>query len=558
MSLPTHLIIFFIDSVNSIVPIKKGDILPQTHVRQNFNSMFITELNEKEVFDIIISCSKKKSSGNDDIPCYLLKEVAEHITVPLTYLLNLSLLNGYFPDELKTAVVVPIFKKDDPCNIKNYRPIALLSVFSKIFERAFHNKLISFLETQKLMSTRQFGFTKGRSTQEAILSFYEKILDNLNSNLKSCGIFYDLSRAFDTIHHEILLNKLEAYGIRGPSLKWLKSYLFNRYQLVRINAINSRTIYSEKVQVNTGVPQGSVLGPLLFIIFVNDIFKAFSNTFLTLFADDTSAILTANNLINLSKDANVCCQNMSDWCKQNGLVLNVDKTNMMTFSPINKKIDYSLLVKTNGKSLQQLSEVKFLGVLLDSNLSWDSHINSLSKTLATKNYMIIQLRESVTLETLKIFYYASVYSVVSYGLMCWGNSTGASKIFILQKRILRNMLGLPYGTSCRAHFKEQGILTIYNMYIYQCLCHIRKNITSYIKCKEVHTHNTRNANDFLIPSYRLSQVGKGPLITSIKLYNHLPSRFKHQSSLNQFKSKVKTFLKENCFYSLNEYFLYSE
>lgn len=544
---------FFLNSVDRLTSKGGNNLEGKTLNFANNNSIFLSPVSSTEIKGIILSASRKKSAGPDGIPCCLLKECADLLAAPLAYLVNISFEIGLFPEQLRTALIIPIHKKNDSTNIENYRPIALLSVFSKIFEKAFKSRLQSFFIRQKLLTPRQYGFTENRSTQDALLSFYEKILDNFNSKLKSVGIFFDLSRAFDTINYKLLLDKLQAYGIRGNAWSWLKSYLYGRTQSVCLTDDGNK-YYSESIDVTRGVPQGSVLGPLLFIIFINDLPDYLRNAFLTLFADDTSAILTADNMATLSKEANNCVELMSSWCHTNGLVLNPSKTELMLFTPITVKQDSSLLVRINNVSTAQTKSIKFLGIHLDNCMSWETHIENLSSRLATKNFSIIQLRGSVNISTLKVYYYGCIQSILSYGIMCWGNCSGINKIFIQQKRLLRNMLNVPYSTSCRELFKQQGILTIYSLYILQCVCYVKKNLPQFVKCGDINHYSTRSANKLYVPPHRLSQVAKGPFILSIRIYNSLPDNIKSINSFKHFKQSVIEFLNIRCFYSLQEFF----
>lgn len=544
----------FIKSVNRLTSPLNTDTSTVQIKRYNENTIYLTPVTEDEILNIIGLVCSKKSSGKDEVPCNLIRDTAEYLVTILVYLVNISFENGHFPDQLKTAIVIPVYKKNDPSDIKNYRPIALLSVFSKIFEKAFQTRLSCFINRYNLLTTRQYGFCKNRSTQDAILSFYEKILNNFNNNLKLVGLFFDFSKAFDCINHKLLLKKLEVYGIRGKALTWIISYLNERKQIVKITQ-DRKVCLSESVDVLTGVPQGSVLGPLLFILFINDITDSIDDhRFLTLFADDTSAIITADNINVLSMYARKCVENICTWCESNGLVLNSQKTDLVFFSPIGVKQDFSVLVRAADKSICQSEAVKFLGLKLDKNLSWQKHTESLTKNLSSKNYAIIQLRELVNIDTLKIFYYGCVNSVLSYGILCWGNSSAVQKVFILQKRIIRSMFTLSYNTSCRPYFRQHGILTIYSMYILQAVCYVRKNINQFIKCNEINKYHTRTGNNLYVPAYRLTQVSKGPFIASIKIYNHLPQKLKDIDSFNSFKNSVKQLLLDHCFYSLDEFF----
>lgn len=245
---------------------------------------------------------------------------------------------------------------------------------------------------------------------------------------------------------------------------------------------------------------------------------------------------------------------MTTWCQNNGLILNHSKTDLLLFSPISTKLDFSLLVRAQNKSLPQSQSVKFLGLQMDKNLSWDTHIECLTRKLASNNFAIVQIREYVNTETLKTFYYGCVYSVLSYCILCWGKSTGIQKVFILQKRIIRSMFKLSLNTSCRTFFKQHGILTVYSIFILQSVCYVRKNINKYIKCGDINKYCTRSANDIYVPPYRLTQVNKGPFTSSVRMYNHLLEEIKSKDNFNCFKNSVKNFLIHQCFYTYEEYF----
>lgn len=516
----------------------------------NSVSMFLKPFSQMEIRNIILSVTNKDSAGYDEIPCSLLKVALDYIVEPITYLVNKSFQEGKFPDELKISVIIPILKKGDAHEIVNYRPVALLSVFSKIFEKAFFIRLSSFIDHHNILTSAQFGFRKGHSTEGAINNLYMYILKSLDEKQKSASIFYDFSRAFDTINHDLLLQKLDQYGVRGKPLDWIKSYLAHRQQYVSLYN-NNRSYKSEVLDVSTGVPQGSILGPLLFIVFINDLVKNIDCDSATLFADDFSASTSASNNIHLATRLNNCNTNLMEWSENNGLVPNATKTNLMLFST--KKIDYSLLVKMDGMSLQQQTTVKFLGLFIDSNLSWVDQIDTVKNKLASYNYTLFQLRKYVHRNILLNYYFSFVHSTINYGILCWGNSIKMQEIFIQQKKIIRCICFVNSTHSCKNLFKDLNILTVYSVYILACVMFVHKNYSKLPKCKNINHYATRQANDLYIPSCRLELTSRGSYILPLKLYNHLPPSVQSETDFNHFKKKVKKILLVNSFYSVEEY-----
>lgn len=545
--------------INSVKDLKSNLTVNQNYdlkITNISNSLFLSPVNSVEVERIIQTVCVKKSCGLDEIPCNILRFISKNISHVLSHIINVSFTTGTFPSQLKTAIISPVFKKGDKNLLSNYRPIALLSVFSKIFEKAYQIRFTSFLESKRILSDRQFGFTKGLSTQDAVLSFYNHILNSFNNRQKAAALFFDCAKAFDLIDHNLLLDKLHAYGIRGQALSWIKSYLSGRAQVVRIRQGVTEYI-SNSSPVNSGVPQGSVLGPTLFLVMINDISLNLHGNFLTVFADDTSSILVSRNEMDLSEKATKSINQMKEWCLHNGLVLNVQKTDLVHFTPLGTRQDLSLLVRSGDKpnvTVKQSEAVKFLGIFLDKNLSWEVHTENLIKKLSTKNFALLQLRKICSSQTLKCYYYSCINSLLLYGILCWGNCTNIGRVLLCQKRIIRTMFCLKPQDSCRETFKKYGILTVHNMYILEAACYVHAHIDQYRTCCDVNNYLTRNASKLYVPSFNLAQVKRGPFITSIRIYNHLPDCFKTNLNVRVFKRKLKSLLRNYVFYSLDDFF----
>ena len=338
-----------------------------------------SELSFEEFKNAFKSLKRNKATGADDLSCNIIIDSYEDIKLPLFYVFKSSIREGVFPDSLKTAKVSPIFKTGDNTLLGNYRPISVLPVFSKILERIMYNRLYNFLVKNNLLFSRQFGFQRNTSTEHAILQLTDDIRKSFSKGEFTLGVFIDLSKAFDTVNHSILLDKLEYYGVNGTAKKWFKSYLQNRHQYIRLN--NGKL--TKLLKISCGVPQGSILGPLLFLIYVNDLAKASSDLLPVMFADDTNIFLSHKHIPDLFLKMNNELEKLTLWFKSNKLSLNVKKTKFSLFHSIRKKTDIPNklpILKMDNTEINRDQVTKFLGVLIDENLTWKPHIaNTLHK-----------------------------------------------------------------------------------------------------------------------------------------------------------------------------------
>ena len=384
----------------------------------------------KEVNKIISQLDSKNSSGYDSISNIFIKSIVDIILKPLTVIINQCLKMGLFPNQLNIAKVVPIFKTGDDTLFTNYRPISLLPSTSKVVDRVIFNQLYTYFETNKLFYGSQYGFRKRHSTEFAALELVDKLLNMMDKGQVPLGIFLDLSKAFDTLDHKIMIKKLEFFGVSDGPGKLLESYLSNRKQYVVFDDINSQVL-----DIKTGVPQGSILGPLLFLIYINDIVKS-SNLFkFILFADDTTIISPIN--INNKETANIInieLDKIITWLKLNKLSLNISKTKFCIFYKVQRKISIPE-IQIENTVISYSKVIDFLGFRLDDNLNWNDHLEKLSCKLSRPLGIINKLKYVLPRNVLLQLYNSLFLPHVNYGILIWGHNY--KKIEKLQKRAVR-------------------------------------------------------------------------------------------------------------------------
>ena len=324
-----------------------------------------------------------KSSGLYSCPTQLLKRSCDIISPVLANFHNKSVSLGAYPSKLIMFKVIPVYKADDETDACNYRPISLLSNFNRIFEYIMYNRINVFIH--QLLSSSQYDFRQAHSTEHAILDMVESIRTNMDKRLFSCGVFIDLKKAFDTVDHKILLDKLNYYGFRGIINQWFSSYLIYRTQTTEINSH-----ISDKEVVSCGVPQGSVLGPLLFLLYVGDIQYCSRKLKFFLFADDTNVLYSHENLKTYELIVNIELNNLFNWLTANKLTLNRNKSNFVIFRPYRRRLNYLSQVnifdneETKNVTLERKNCIKYLGLLIDENLSWKNHIHTLTTKISKK------------------------------------------------------------------------------------------------------------------------------------------------------------------------------
>ena len=345
-----------------------SSINPLSYLKSVQNSMFMPKVSENEVKNIFMSF-KNSAAEWDNFPTFVAKQCVDSYISPLTYILNRAIIQGIFPSELKIARIIPIFKSGDKQNVSNYRPISILTFFAKVFEKILYNNISKFLDRNGTIHENQFGFRKGHSTNQAFITLIDKITKSVDNGDIAINIFIDLKKAFYTVSHEILLKKLFNYGIRGNVLQLCESYLINRYQYVTFNGTKSL-----HKRVTCGVPQGSILGLLIFLAYMNDIYDASQFLYNILYADDTCIYLSGNELSKLIKSMNSEIKLISDWLKANKLTLNIDKTYYMVFHRGRRKCFGNTELFIDNIKIKQTETMKYMGAIIDIKLNWISHI----------------------------------------------------------------------------------------------------------------------------------------------------------------------------------------
>ena len=478
----------------------------------------------------------------------MLKILGASVSPLLALLVNQSFQSGVFSDKLKIAKVITLFKKGNPELPSNYRPISLLPIFSKIFEKLMYRRLFRFLEVHNVLYSLQFGFQENHSIDHALVSLTEAIRNTLDNKRFGCGIFIDLQKAFDTVNHKILLSKLEHYGVRGCALEWFRSYLSDRKQYVTVNGSNSNLL-----SITCGVPQGSVLGPLLFLVYINDLPNASNKLKFYLFADDTNIYFESNDLSNLLRTVNKELKSIKRWLDANKLSLNIDKTNYIIFHSSSRNVPSDSTIKIGKKYIKRVKFVKFLGILLDEHLSWKYHLSELSKKLARTCGIFFKIRNLLPFDVLLCLYNALFLSFLQYGLIVWGQTFAlyTDPIFKLQKKAVRAISFQPRLSPSLPIFKDLKLLKLSEIFELRLLTFVYDSVNKtspscfhdfFLLNSSVHQYSTRKASqgDLYLSRMNSLQYGlKSIRYLGAKLWNALPVEIRNAPSKISFKKQLK-------------------
>ena len=424
--------------------------------------------------------------------------------------------------------------KDITC----YRPISLLPTYSKIFEKCMYNRMINYIDKHKILSPFQYGFQKHKSTTDALLSFTERIYNSLDTGNHAMSLFIDLKKAFDTVNHDILSKKLKHYGFRGICLDWFKSYLKNRKQCVIIN-----NVISSVLSVDIGVPQGSILGPLLFFMYINDLPNVSNILSTVLFADDTTYSHENTSYEALVNTLNSELDKIKEWFIINRLSINLNKTFSIVFS--NKHFsDKDVTLKFNNTPVNIKNNGKLLGVIIDNKLSFNNHVSFICSKLSKTAGIFVKIHSFIP-ENIKIkLYYSLVYPYLICGNLVWGACTvsNLNKLLLIQKKIIRYITDQPYLSHSDPLFYRTKILKIQDIHAYLLAIEGYNQFKSQRFNYLAHCYETRNKNNPIPTSHRLIGSQKSLTYSVPVLWNTLPDQVKNAKSLSLFKKRCKDYL----------------
>ena len=500
------------------------------------------------VYKLLTGLSSNKATGVDKISCKIIKIASSAISDSLTHIFNQAITLSSFPDEWKTARVIPLYKNGQRNVAGNYRPISVLPAISKVMEKILYDQLYNYLSNFRLLSDSQFGFRKFHSTATALLDCTNDWYMNLDRKMFNLVVLIDLKKAFDTVDHQILLRKLELYGVKGQALSFLNSYLSNRSQKCQING----SLSSEKM-IRCGVPQGSILGPLFFLLYINDLPQCLSKTKPRLFADDTNLTASGDSITRLEAAVNSDLENLRKWLIANKLSLNVAKTEFMLIGSkqmIKSISNWQPNVEIENKQIKQVHECKTLGVTVDQHLSWKSNTENICKKITSGISALRRLKDFVDRQTLLSVYNAIVRPYFDYCCEVWDvfSETQSKRLQKLQNRSARIIMNMSNDTDHSVALQALGWKTLKTerkkakaKMMYKLLnSKGPQSLTDLFTYKGERTsYNLRNiSSNLCLPQPRTNNLKKSLLYDGSFLWNSIPKEIRESKSLSSFKTKI--------------------
>lgn len=525
-----------------------------TLIPNNSRTMALFPSDRNEIINILKQI-KQNSNLNDFLPSDHLKKCSDILAEPISTCLNECFSSGEFPNNLKCARIVPIFKDGDSLLTGNYRPISIISDSSKIVEQSKFNRIYDFALNCNLIDNKQFGFQRRSGTLSAAISLLDEIrlnLDKSNKNIAAC-LFLDVSKAFDTIPRDLLMKKLYRYGFRGKSYDLINSYLTNRTQYVEINGTKSETLFN-----NFGTPQGSTLGPLLFLLYINDIFQVKLYGKIVMFADDSALSYCCTNLTELRRMMESDLATISNWFISNKLTLNSRKSKFMIIHPNQNSKKFAFDLKLNNEIIEQVHSFKYLGLTIQDNLHWDIQIGIITSKMSRIAGVMSRIGNNVNKQFLISIYYSHIHSHISYMSSIWGHSSTEyliDSIQVAQNNAIRSIFRNEYyahALTTNEIRKKYNILSVRQVIKFNTSCLAYKITHRLMKSDIVittvadrHNYATRNAHSLNQHPYR-SNAGKFCTNRVIAVeYNSIPIDITNCPSFNIFKKQIKKYILEN-------------
>lgn len=521
----------------------------------------LSKFNEINMDDLrnIVNNLKNKNSSTDGVTVAAIKHTFDTCGNELLNIINKSISKGQFPEGWKTSMVIPVPKVSSPKTPVEYRPINMLPIYEKILELSIHKQLLAYFEKNNIFYKFQSGFRKCMSTETAVqylISKWKKILD---SDETIITVMLDLKRAFETIDRAILLRKLQSYGVTGTALQWISSYLTGRKQVTKVDGE-----LSDEISVDIGVPQGSVLGPLLFIVYINDMPDNLKKSFINLFADDTLLWYHGKNFNDVCNTVNIDLQCLSEWFKINKLKLNVTKTQCMIIASSKVKINNLLRAYPESKILLDEIEinyetnVKYLGVYIDQELKFNDHVNIMQKKISKKLGYLSRIGKNLDMQTRNLVYKTIIAPHFEYcSTIMWCTSDcNLKKLQMLQNKAMRIVLFVDRRTHVPFMIDVLQWLTIEQrlalnmcMFLKNVLLNNFKNFDEFmVKNSAIHKYSTRTASAFHFFSHNKSGSQKCIFYNGLKFYNGLDESIREEIDLKIFKRKCIEHVKANIMY----------
>ena len=510
----------------------------------NTNTFYLTPVTNSEIFNIIIHTNNKNSTEIYNINMSLIKQLNTELSPILCSLFNKSFNEGVFPDCFKIAKVIPLHKKGNKNILDNFRPISLLPQFSKNYEKLFKKRLLCFINKYNILNDNQFGFRQNYSTEDALHHLSETVCAELE-NTNNCAVLsIDLKKAFDTLDHNILINKLDNIGIRGLPKVLLSSYLSNRSQYVKLNGA-----ISNMERISFGVPQGSVLGPLLFLIYINDMPNILKYFTPIIFADDTNLIFSSKSFDILQTNIQDDLYNLTHWIFSNKLTLNVKKTKVMLYNIRNSKSKKKLELKVYNGIIEQVNHLSFLGIIIDDKCNWNYHINYIRSKLSRSIAIINKIKHKLPLQNRIQLYHSIFESHLNYCSSIWGSTflSNIQSIIILQNRVIQNLF-FSFNVDIDTIYKKFNLLKFQDNININILKYINRYMTKSLPIILQYLF-TQNSNIYkplskklVLPKIRTHRKSFCLTNKAPEICNVLPASFHKLMNKKTFKTNIKLFI----------------